>query len=90
MRKNDVCFFTTIVPLLCYARKERHTDQQKEYKGCINYQSLWKKPSYCFEEHQQTHYHKSTASYHPTCKDISEITNGNLVNVREKERIYFM
>ena len=55
--------------------------------------SSWKKAPQCFEEHQQTHCHKSAASYHvviPKCKDVGEMTNDNSVNVREKERKYLL
>ena len=44
--------------------------------------SSWQKAPQCFEEHQQTHYHKSATSYHvviPTCKDIGEMINEDLV-----------
>ena len=55
--------------------------------------SLWKKAPRCFREHQQKHCYKSAASYHvaiPKCKYVGEMTNDNLVNVREKERKYLL
>ena len=55
--------------------------------------SLWKKAPQCFKEHQQTNCHKSAASNHvviPKCKDVGDMANNNLVNMRKKERKYLL
>ena len=55
--------------------------------------SSWNKAPQCFKEHQQINCHKSEASYHVVitkCKDVGQMTNGNLVSVREKERKYLL
>ena len=83
-----------VLLVLCYAKKEKNTGQRKKYRGYIRTTkgfSSWKKAPQCFEEHQYTHCHKSAASYHvaiPKCKDVGEMTNNNLVNLREKGSKY--
>ena len=62
--------------------RERNIEGAYTTKGF----SSWKKAPQYFEEHQQTHCHKSTALYHVVirkCKDVGEMTNNNLGNVRE-------
>ena len=72
------CFY------LCYTTKEWNAGQRSLIEDAYTSKgfSSWKKAPQCFEEHQQTHYHKSAAWYHvviPTCKDIGEMTNEDLV-----------
>ena len=77
-------------------RKKGTLDSEKNVKDAYTTKgfSSWKKSPQCFEEHQQTqtYCHKSAASYHviPKGKDAGEMTNDNLVNVREKERKYLL
>ena len=55
--------------------------------------SSWKKAPQCFDERQQTHCHKSAASYHvviPKCEDVGATTKDNLINGRQKERKYLL
>ena len=81
------CFFSAT------QRKKETLDSGRNRKDAYTTKgfSSWKKAPQCFEEHQQTHCHKNAASYHiaiPKCKDVGDMTNHNLVNVREKERKY--
>ena len=81
--------------LLCYAKKKGTLDSERNIEDAYTTKgfSSWKKAPQCFEEHQQTHCHKSAASYHVViskCKDVGEMTNGNIVNVHEKERKYLL
>ena len=55
--------------------------------------SSWKKAPQCFDERQQTHCHKSAASYHvviPKFEDVGATTKDNLINARQKERKYLL
>ena len=83
------CFYCATQRKKGILDSERNIEDEYTSKGF----SSWKKAPQCFEEHQQTHCHKSAASYHvviPKCKDVGEMANNNLVNVREKERKYLL
>ena len=76
-------------------RKKRKLDIERNLEDAYTTKgfSSWKKAPPHFEERQETHCHKNTALHHvviPKCKDVGEMTNDNLVNVREKERKYLL
>ena len=83
------CFYCTTRRIKETLVRERNIEDTCTTKAF----SYWKKARQCFQEHQQTHCHKSAASYHvviPKSKDVGEMTNDNLVNVCEKERKYLV
>ena len=89
-RLNAVfCFYCAMQRKKGKQDSERNREDAYTSKGF----SSWKKAPQCFVEHQQTHCHKSAASYHvviPKYKDLGEMTNDKIVNVCEKERKYLL
>ena len=76
-----LCFYCTMQRKKGTLVSERNIEDAYTTKGF----SSWKKALQCFEEHQQTHCNKFAASYHVVVQKCKEMTNDNLVNVREKK-----
>ena len=73
-------YLSIYIYIYIYTERE-HTYTDKGF-------SLWYKARQCFKEYLQTHCQKIAALYYvvnPECKNVGEVTNDILVNVREKK-----